>query len=427
MKKTRILFDCSAPLVGGGAVVSLYRLLSRLDRDRYEPIILVHEFSGNEAYLPKFVELGIEVIWLRKIEAGQLSSREQRAKNKYGKGKLGQCLSAVKRALPPLRAAHEAYKIRQRYAGEELPRSREIERLLREREIDLLYLNDSFRNHRGDILAARRAGVPSLCHTRVFDEIQPYDRKTLRQVDYFVHMSTAIENHIQQHWPQASGQVVYDGLDLDEYRKEYDVAGIRAQYGLAPDDFVIGNVGRLVQWKGQDVFIRALGKVARQAPDLKGLIVGCPDSGHERFLDELKALAKSEGVENRVVFAGFCLEVAPVLAAMDVNVHSSSKPEPFGIVVIEALASGKPIIATRAGGPLDSVKDNVDGLLVPLEDPDAMAAALLDLYQNRDKVAAMGAAGQAKAAEMFGVDRYAEEMQGVFDALLARSAAAVTA
>ena len=53
-------------------------------------------------------------------------------------------------------------------------------------------------------------------------------------------MSTAIENHIQQHWPQASGQVVYDGLDLDEYRKEYDVAGIRAQYGLAPDDFVIG-------------------------------------------------------------------------------------------------------------------------------------------------------------------------------------------
>ena len=132
-------------------------------------------------------------------------------------------------------------------------------------------------------------------------------------------------------------------------------------------------------------------------------------------------------MEDRVVFAGFCLEVAPVLAAMDVNVHSSSQPEPFGIVVIEALASGKPIIATRAGGPLDSVQDKVDGLLVPLEDADAMAAALLELYQDRDKVAAMGAAGQAKAAEMFGVERYAQEMQNVFDGIVERQGAPVTA
>ena len=427
MKKTRILFDCSAPLVGGGAVVSLYRLLSRLDRERYEPLILVHEYNGEDAYLPKFAELDIEVIWLRKIEPDQLSSREQRAKKKYQKGTLSRCLSAVKQAVPPLRAAHEAYKLRKRYANEELPRSLEIERVLREREVDLLYLNDSFRNHRGDVLGAKRAGVPSLCHTRVFDDIQPFDCKTLRQVDYFVHMSTAIEKHIQQSWPQAPGKVVYDGLDLEEYRKEYDVPGIRAGYGLEPNDFVIGNVGRLVEWKGQDVFIRALGKIAREAPDMKGLIVGCPDSGHECFLDELKALAKSEGVEDRVVFAGFCLEVAPVLSAVDVNVHSSSQPEPFGIVVIEALASGKPIIATRAGGPLDSVTDKVDGLLVPLEDSDAMAAALLELYQDRDKVAAMGSAGQAKAAEMFGVDRYAEEMQGVFDALVERYRAPVPA
>jgi hypothetical protein len=150
--------------------------------------------------------------------------------------------------------------------------------------------------------------------------------------------------------------VVYDGLEMADSLYPYDVAEVRAELGLSSDDFVVGNVGRLVAWKGQDVFIHALAEIAHKVPNLKALIVGRPDRGKESYLDELKTLATACGLAQRVVFTGFRLDVPRLLAAMDVVVHSSSSPEPFGLVVIEGMAAGKPVVATRAGGPLDSLR-----------------------------------------------------------------------
>jgi glycosyltransferase involved in cell wall biosynthesis len=148
------------------------------------------------------------------------------------------------------------------------------------------------------------------------------------------------------------------------------------------------------------------------------MIVGMPDPGQESYMDELQALAASRGLENRVIFTGFRMDVPRLLKAMNVVVHSATRPEPFGIVVIESMASGLPIIATRGGGPLDSIEDGIDGLLVPLNDALAMADAILTLYSDRKKASRIGFRAKTKSMKMFTIERFAFEMQTIFDSIL---------
>ena len=417
-RKTKILFCCRTPLFGGGAVVSLYRLLSRLDRERFEPTILAIETSARDPYYQKFRDLDIEIIQLRDNDAvGATSEEEAEARRRRHRG-LKTRLSRVKQSLGPFKILHDAWKWGKRFLREDLTRVERVRQILEERDIDLLYLNDSFQSHRGDILAARKAGVRCLCHMRIFDRISFFDVRMLRSIDYLVSMSTAIEQHVKAKHPGAVGSVVFDGIDLKEYGGPFDCDAVRAEYGFGPGDFVVGNVGRLATWKGQHVFLRALARIAAKAPQLKGLIVGQPDSDHPEVLDELKAIAREGGIEDRVVFTGFCLEPAALYASMDLNVHSAIRPEPFGLVVIETFAAGTPVVATRGGGPLDSVDEGVDGLLVPFKDPDAMGAAILELYEDREKTRAMGRAGQENARRLFSIERYVAEMEEIFDSLV---------
>jgi glycosyltransferase involved in cell wall biosynthesis len=417
-RRTRILFCCRTPLFGGGAVISLYRLLSRLDRERFEPMILAIESSTSDPYYQKFRDLDIEIIRLRDNDVVGITSEEEAEAQRRRHRGLKTRLSRVKQLLGPLKVFHDAWKWGTRFLREDWSRIDRVRRILEERDIDLLYLNDSFQSHRGDILAARRAGVRCLCHMRIFDRISFFDVRMLRSIDYLVSMSTAIEQHVKAKHAGAVGSVVFDGIDLNEYGGPFDCDAVRAEYGFGPDDFVVGNVGRLATWKGQHIFLQALARIAAKAPNLKGLIVGQTDPDHPEILDQLKAIAKEGGIEDRIVFTGFCLEPAALYASMDLNVHSAIRPEPFGLVVIETFAAGTPVVATRGGGPLDSVDEGVDGLLVPFKDPDAMGAAILEFYRDREKTRVMGQAGQNNARRRFSIERYVADMERIFDSLL---------
>ncbi len=443
MSRARVLFITPGPLLGGGATVSLYRLIRHLDRQRYEPLVLCHQCGPTNPYVIKLEELGVEVLALSKDSAGrQVGKPANQQVSKSANRQIGEAtessdgafassshsgggrplwverLAAWKRRHRSVGAAYDLWRAGRHFLTVDLPRCLAIARILKARRIDLVHLNNAVRSHRGGIMASRLVGVPCVCHVRIFDRFEAVDRPLLRFVNYFVYMSRALEAHVRARWPNAVGSVIYDGLELAEYLRPYDVAEVRAEFGLSPGDFVVGNVGRLVGWKGQDTFIHALAEIGDRAPNLKALIVGKPDRGKESYLEELKALTEACGLEQRVVFTGFRLDVPRLLAAMDVVVHSSSRPEPFGIVVIEGMAAGKPMIATRAGGPLDSIDDGVDGLLVPLRDPKAMAQAILSLYEDREKASRLGASARRKALKRFTVQRFAAEIQGVFDSLL---------
>lgn len=165
--------------------------------------------------------------------------------------------------------------------------------------------------------------------------------------------------------------------------------------GRAPGPLRIGIVGRLAPWKGQHVFLDAF---ARAFPngDEHGVVVGAALFGadEQAYANGLHDRAQALGIEERIEFKGFREDVAAELAGLDVLVHASVLPEPFGQVVVEGMAAGLPVIATDAGGPAAIVRDGVTGLLVAPGDAVALAAALRRLAADATLRRDLGEAGR---------------------------------
>jgi glycosyltransferase involved in cell wall biosynthesis len=138
---------------------------------------------------------------------------------------------------------------------------------------------------------------------------------------------------------------------------------------------VVGLVGRLAPWKGQHVFLDAFAR-AFPTGGVRARIVGDALFGEDAYRDSLHQQVVRLGITDRVEFRGFRSDVRAELAALDVLVHASVQPEPFGQVVVEGMAAGLPVIATDAGGPAEIIDRGVDGLLIPPDDVEALAAAM---------------------------------------------------
>ncbi len=405
-KRYRVLYVENAHSVGG-SIISIYRLVQNLNRQHFEPIVL---FYRANAYAPRFQELGIEVIVLEKERTRAIPN---------GVGHSRDIASALGGRSPVLADIYRQLKSIYLLGRQTLPRAWKIRRVIKTHGIDLVHLNNRLSRNQSAAIAARLTHTPCICHVRDFDQLSRFERWLADSVNYFVFMSRALEQSVRMAIPNLRGAVVYDGLELEPYLNPQNIALVRRRFGLDEHDFVIGNVGRLVSWKGQEVFLRALARIASQIPHLKALIVGEPDPPTETtYRQQLLDLARQLNLADKVQFAGFVSDIPAVMASVDILVHSSSSPEPFGIVIIEGMAAGKPVIATGAGGALDIIEDDSNGLLVPIGDDQVMAEAIVKLASDPSLAVRLGRAARHRVLERFTVARYAQTMQTIYQSLL---------
>jgi glycosyltransferase involved in cell wall biosynthesis len=192
--------------------------------------------------------------------------------------------------------------------------------------------------------------------------------------------------------------VAYPGIEQARFADlpAHAVAAMRLQLGPGP---LIGVFGRLAAWKGQMVFAEALAEL----PGAAGVIVGAPLFGEEAFAAELHARILALGLAGRVRLLGFREDIPALMSAMDVIVHCSTAPEPFGRVVVEAMLAGRPVVASNAGGIKEIIEHGKTGFLVKPGDAAALCACLHGVLANEDESAAIAAAGQAWARQKFTV------------------------
>lgn len=195
--------------------------------------------------------------------------------------------------------------------------------------------------------------------------------------------------------------VVYNGLDpaVADAVRAHDVAAARASLGVggAP---LLGLFGRLAPWKGQDVAIRALGLLGADS-NAQLAIVGEALFGEESYATELRALVAGLGLERRVHFLGFRNDVPVLMRAVDVLLHTSVTPEPFGRVIVEGMLAERPVIATAGGGASEIVEAGVTAWQLPPNDPVALAAAIAEVLENPARAREVAAAGRRSALERF--------------------------
>ena len=384
---------------GGGSAASLYELLRGLDREVYEPVVLFHTPSF---YREKFEALGGKVITLTEAALSSPLAGSQRRMP----------------AGPKNKAAYRAVREVYRSLRKDLSIARGVARLIKEEAIDLVHQNNGVPGSRATVIGARFAKVPQVCHVRFLHNYSYIDRYLARFLDYFIYISQAVEQNSRDLGiPYNNGRIVYNPIDVEAFKHPGDGSGLRSELGLTDQDRVICNVGRLVSWKGQDLFLQAVAEVVQSYPATKALIVGgrkCTASG-EAYYQRLLRLVAHLNLSGHVIFTGFRSDIPRIMAASDIVVHSACEPEPFGRVVVEAMAAGRPVIATAAGGVLEIIDDQVNGVTVPLNDAAAMAKAIQKLLLEPERARSMGQRAQQDVRDRFSVERHVTAVQRIYE------------
>lgn len=392
MPPRRVLFVHTTSEIGGSDI-SLAGIVERLDRARFEPLVAL---PSHGPLVARLEQAGARVFILPRMK--KLTSRKGRA-----------WLAIFALNYPAGVAA--------------------LASLIRRERVDIVHTNTIHNLYGG--MAARLTGRAHVWHVR---EIVWQSRALLRLEqlmaslsDRVIVTSAAVQEAFENAAPRrATITRIDNGVDISRFTPgTADL--VRRDFGIAPDAPLIGAAARMDVWKGFEDFIDAAAIVHASRPDARFVIAGGAIEGLAEYERELKARAQARGLEGVLHFAGWRYgpDLMPAFhQGIDVLVLPSREPEPFGLVVLEAMASGKPVIATAQGGPIEIVRDRETGLLVTPRDPQAMARAVLDLIADPARIAAYGLAGRARAARHYAIERTVDRLQLLYDEILESRGAA---
>ena len=295
-------------------------------------------------------------------------------------------------------------------------------RFLRRERIDFVNLNNSVtRNHPWMVAALL---TRTACMTHEMGINRRYSRLTRffgRRMGAIVCVSRAVRDAVVNGGVVAPEvTVVHCGIDLARYRHVDTPEELRRRHGIAPDAPVIGVVGNVKAWKGQETLVRATDLLRARFPAIRCVLAG-DLSADQRYVQRLRRICAELGIVDNVVFAGFQKNAIDYMRLMDVVVHTSTDPEPFGIVVLEAMSLAKPLVATTIGGPAEIVINGVTGLLVEPGRPEELARAVTTLLSDRERAAEMGRRGLERLRDQFTLEKNVAATLAVYERVLERN------
>lgn len=326
-----------------------------------------------------------------------------------GRGKVGAILGLAARGAPAGLAGL-------RYA-------RGLGRLIREIGPDLIHSN-GIKSH----LLLRLSGlggIPVVWHLHDFYGTRPVMARALRWASRGAAGAIAISEAVGRDGRRVLDplpvQVVYNAVDVEQFTPgPGDGARLDALANLppaAPGAHRVGLIATYARWKGQDLFLRAAARLAGDRP-ARFYVIGSPiyqTKGSQWSEAELRGLAGSLGLGDCVGFIPFQRDTAAVYRALDVVVHASTQPEPFGRTIVEAMACGRPVVVSDAGGAAELFQDGRDAVGFPPGDAPALAAAILGLVDDPGRRERIGRAARATAVERFARPRLGVEVAAAYE------------
>lgn len=390
MTPTPIIYIHSSDELYGSDIV-LLNLVRRLDPRRFRPLVLTPTDIAYEGLLSRKLEAaGIEhhAVDLPVLRRRYLSPTRLPAL-------LGRVIAAPRRVRPFLAPAPT-----------------------------LLHSNTTA--VMAGALVRRQVHLPHLWHVHEIITHPSWLRKWIafmvaRSSDRVVAISQAVASHLLADQPSLAPRlsVIYDAVDTETYHPDNDGHALREMWKTSSDQVLVGVIGRISAWKGQELFLRALAEAIAQAPQLRGVIVGGTVPGESWRLQALQSLAQELGIASHLIWAGYRRDMPQILAALDIVVVPSTRPEPFGMVVIEAMACGRPVIATRHGGPCETIKEGETGYLVSPQHTSELRTALVRLASQPQLRQQLGAAGRQRVLQQFSYPHHIAAFEQLYLDMLA--------
>lgn len=215
-------------------------------------------------------------------------------------------------------------------------------------------------------------------------------------------------------WREGRIHIQYNGVDVELYSPDVNGKKVRAEWGVAPEEILVGHCARFAYWKGQLDLIAAASLMRAGDHKIRFVLVGSPVFEDDYFEKKIHAEIQRLGLQDKFLLPGFRKDLPEALAAMDIFVHSSIKPEGCPLAVILAMAAAKPIVATNVMGTNELVTDGQTAILVEPSNPKALGEAMERMIHDAHLRATLSSSARAMAVKEFSLDTYAKGCEKVF-------------
>jgi glycosyltransferase involved in cell wall biosynthesis len=293
---------------------------------------------------------------------------------------------------------------------------KEITNIVRKHDIEIIYSNTT-----GVLVGALAANANKIRHIWHIHEIITHPKWFLKSLGWIVNKSSnrviVVSNAVKKHWQQYIDEdkirVIYNGLVYDNYLIA-DGRSVREELSVTSEDVLIGMIGRVHYWKGQNYFLNIIKHISNKYPSAKFVMVGDVYPGYEYLYDELESTKSKLGIHNQVVDLGYRKDIPQILSALDIFVLPSILPDPLPTVVLEAMAASKPVVATAHGGALEMVQNGSTGLFIPWDDAYKAAEIISELIENKQMRKSMGQNGKERVITLFSDKAYNKKIEELF-------------
>lgn len=371
---------------GCGAEESLFLLVKNLDKSRYHPIVVYPAKSSLKRYdsEERYRQLGIKLLFI---------------------------------PLPVLKR-HYSFKELFRYSLMIIPSIIKLCKIIKEDKIELVHSNST--QTFTSAIASKICGIPHIFHVRQLVK-KPLWMKNLlvKYLDFTSTKLFCVSNPVANMFLDKGVKknkisIIFNKVNLERYPKSeaemlINAQKIRTEFNIPEESGIVGIVGRLDPRKGHVYFLHAAKEVLAKYTKTKFMIIGDIDiDNFKQYKDKLKHIINELNLTSSIIWTGFRDDIPVLVSSLDCLVMpscSDKSPEPFGRVLIEAMACYKPVIATNSGGAVDIIADNETGYLIPSADYLAISRAVIDLLTKKDKAKQMGLKGRRRVEQLFSLKK----------------------
>lgn len=387
-RKLNILFTSDSRGVSGAEIVML-DIIKNLDKARFVPFVFCHE--KNKQMVERIKALNIEYNTTTEFP---------------NQAKVGDPTLAPSKIIRYIRGMIILYY--------------QIEKIIKTKKIDLIYAN-SYPN-------CLFCSLPALINRRIM-VWHVHDISRIHRLNWFVYIALGMmcskiitvsnacrENLLEAKINPSKIVTVYNWVDLKKFNPDIHIQKTRSKFGIGETDKIVGFVGQPIPDKGHKYFIEAAAEVIKILPNTKFLIVGYLfKSNYQRSLYDL---INKLNIQNEVIFTGWRDDVPEVMASIDVLAHARINPEPFALVLLEAMAMRKPVVASRTGGVPEAILDGITGFLVPPQDSKALSEAIIKLLENPQKAKQMGLNGRKRIENYFTLEKQIKMIENLLEEIV---------
>ena len=232
--------------------------------------------------------------------------------------------------------------------------------------------------------------------------------------------SKAVKDHLDAsgYFKENAVKVIYNGVDSNRFKPDNDCSYLYNEWNIPKDAKIIGMMGRVNSWKGQADFLKAANIIMSKFQNVYTVFVGAAFEGEEWREKELANAISQSPYKDRIINKGYRTDSEGIYKLYDVFVLPSTNPDPLPTVVLEAMATGKPIVGYKHGGVCEMVKDGYNGLLAEVRNPEDLAAKIESLLEDDDKRIEMGKNSRKRLLEKFSIKSYVQNYSAEYDRLI---------